>query len=82
VGVSADSQEVADRFATSLKLAYPLVGNPDGAIGRAYGVRWPVIGLFRRATFVVGRDGRIQAAFRSEADASAHAEWAANALNG
>jgi len=72
VGVSADPQETSDRFARSLDLPYPLVGDPRGEILRAYGVRWPVVGLARRTSFLVGRDGKVRAAFRSELDADAH----------
>jgi peroxiredoxin len=76
VGVSADEQEVQDRFAQSLSLPFPLVGSPDGSVGTAYGVRWPVIGYFRRATFLVGPDGTIQGAFRQESKPTTHATWA------
>jgi len=72
VGVSADPQEVSDRFRQSLELPYPLVGDPRGEILRAYKVRWPVIGLAQRVTYVVGRDRRIASAFHSEFDAEAH----------
>jgi thioredoxin-dependent peroxiredoxin len=76
VGVSSDTQEVADRFAASLELPYPLVGNQDGSVGAAYGVKWPVIGFFRRASFVIGRDGVIEAALRQESKPLTHANWA------
>jgi peroxiredoxin len=35
-------------------------------------VNWPLIGLSRRVTYVVGRDLRIALAFRSELDPEAH----------
>jgi thioredoxin-dependent peroxiredoxin len=72
VGVSADSQATSDRFRASLELPYPLQGDPGGKIARAYGVRWPVVGLARRASFLVGRDRSIRSAFLSELDAEAH----------
>jgi thioredoxin-dependent peroxiredoxin len=82
VGVSADSQQTNDRFRASLDLTYPLVGDPGGRIAAAYGVRWPLIGLARRASFLVGRDGRVRAAFRSELDAEAHVAKALEAAEG
>jgi peroxiredoxin Q/BCP len=82
VGVSADSQQTNDRFRASLGLTYPLVGDPGGRIAAAYGVRWPLIGLARRASFLVGRDGKVRAAFRSELDAEAHVAKALEAAEG
>jgi peroxiredoxin Q/BCP len=82
VGVSADSQETNDRFRTSLGLTYPLLGDEGGRISRAYGVRWPLIGLARRASFLVGRDRKVRASFRSERDAEAHVTRALEAARG
>jgi thioredoxin-dependent peroxiredoxin len=72
VGVSRDSQETNDRFRKSLDLPFPLVGDPKGRITTAYKVRWPIIGLARRVTYVVGPDRRIRLAYHSELDATAH----------
>ena len=72
VGVSSDSQEKNDRFAKSLDLPYPLVGDKGGTIARAWGVRWPLIGLSHRASFLVGREGKLLSAFASERDVEAH----------
>ena len=74
IGVSRDRQETSDRFRDSLKLPYPLVGDPDGTITRAYKVGWPIVGLARRVTFLVGSDLRIQMVFPSELDPTAHAD--------
>jgi peroxiredoxin len=72
VGVSADNEERSRRFAEELALTYPLVADPKGKVLRAYGVRWPIVGLAQRATFVVGRDRTVQMAFHSERDVAAH----------
>ena len=53
IGVSRDTQEVSDHFRQSLDLPYPLVGDPDELITLAYKVRWPLVGLTRRTTFVI-----------------------------
>ena len=79
VGVSADPQETNDRFAKSLELPYPMVGDPDGGIVRAWGVRWPLVGLARRASFLVGRDRKVRAAFHSELNPDAHVTQALEA---
>jgi peroxiredoxin Q/BCP len=72
VGVSADKPETSERFRCSLELPYPMVSDPQGHILRAYEVRWPLLGLARRVTYVVGRDGKVRSAFRSERDVDGH----------
>jgi peroxiredoxin len=72
VGVSRDPQETSDRFRESLGLPFPLVGDPQGAILRAYKVRWPVIGLARRVTYLVTRSRRVKMALHSEFDIGSH----------
>jgi len=73
VGVNGDPQEANDRFRESLGLPFPLVGDPEGAILKAYQVRWPIIGIAKRVTYVIGRDRRILSVFRNERDMTAHA---------
>jgi peroxiredoxin len=73
VGVSGDPQETNDRFRQSLDLPFPLVGDPDGTILRAYKVRWPLVGTAQRVTYVVSAKGRIRVAFHSEFHFDAHA---------
>jgi peroxiredoxin Q/BCP len=72
IGVSADDQATADRFRESLELPFPLVGDPRGDVLKAWGVRIPVVGLARRVTFVVGRDGRVSHRYESNLDAESH----------
>ena len=66
IGVSKDDQETSERFRKSLDLPFPMVGDSSGAILRAYRVRWPLIGLARRVTYVVGHDRRIRSAYESQ----------------
>jgi peroxiredoxin Q/BCP len=72
IGVSADTQEKNDDFCRSLELPFPLVGDPQGRITRAYGVRIPLLGLARRVTYLVGRDRRVRLAFESQFNVGAH----------
>jgi peroxiredoxin len=72
IGVSADSQETQDRFAKSLELPFPLVGDPGGQIRAGYGVKWPLFGLARRVTFVIGRDRKVRLVHRAERDVLSH----------
>ena len=73
VGVSQDAQEVNDRFRESLDLPFPLVGDPEGTILRAYGVQWPILGLAQRVTYVIARNNKVRLAFHSEFSMKAHA---------
>ena len=78
IGVSPDDQGRQDEFRESLKLPFPLVGNPEAV--RAWGVRWPVLGRSRRVTFVVGRDRRVLHRYVSEMDPKSHVKEALGAL--
>jgi peroxiredoxin Q/BCP len=80
IGISGDSQETNDRFRTGLNLPFPLVGDPEGNILRAYRVRWPLLGLAQRVTYAVSQKGRILLAFHSELNPSAHAAKAREAV--
>lgn len=80
IGVSADTQETMDRFSESLELPYALVGDPEGAILKAYGVRWPVLGMARRVTFVIGRERKIERVFESQFEVERHVQTACAAV--
>jgi peroxiredoxin len=80
IGVSADSQETSDRFCESLRLPFPLVGDPDGRVLRGYKARWPVIGLAKRVTYAIGRDRRIRMALHDERDVEHHVRKAGEAI--
>jgi thioredoxin-dependent peroxiredoxin len=80
VGVSRDTQDTSDRFRASLELPFPLVGDESGEVLKAYKVRWPVIGLARRVTYLVGRNHKVRLAFHSEFDVGAHVDETCAAL--
>ena len=62
VGVSADTLESHKAFAAHYKLPFLLVSDPDGAIGKQYGV--PFDGYHHRQTFVIGADGKVRKVYR------------------
>ena len=70
--MSKDDQATSDRFRSALELPYPLVGDPEGEILRAYDVRIPVLGLAQRVTFVIAQDRRVEAVHASAFDAESH----------
>jgi thioredoxin-dependent peroxiredoxin len=85
IGVSTDHLDTQCRFATSLAAPFPMLGDHDRAICRAYDVLWPVIGVAHRVTYVVasppdapvdaaaaGPRWTVEAAFKHELDIGAH----------
>ncbi len=72
VGVSSDSTESHDRFASKHKLPMTLLSDADGKVRALYGVK-ATLGLFPgRATFVIDRQGVIRHVFVSQLRAAAH----------
>lgn len=71
VGISADSLESHEAFATHHHLPFLLVSDPDGAIGQKYGV--PFHGIHQRQTFVIGSDGTVKKVYR-HVDVASHAD--------
>ena len=71
IGISADTAESHKSFAAHYKLPFLLVSDPDGAIGRSYGVAFQ--GRHHRETFVIGSDGNVRKTYR-QVDVSTHAQ--------
>ncbi len=80
VGVSRDTQETSDRFRKSLELPYALVGDGEGLILEAFKVRWPVLGMAQRVTYLVGKNHKVRLAHHSEFDIKGHVSEACAAL--
>jgi peroxiredoxin Q/BCP len=72
VGISTDSHETQCKFAESTQAPFPLIGDTDGAISRAYDVLWPILNVPQRVTFVINNEQIIEAVFRHEVDVKAH----------
>jgi peroxiredoxin Q/BCP len=61
VGVSFDSSESHQKFIAKHNLNFPLLADTDGKIADAYGVRRePGKDIARRASFLIGLDGKIK----------------------
>jgi DNA polymerase III epsilon subunit family exonuclease len=58
-GISVDSHYANLAFAKSLGVTFPLLSDWKHEASIAYGVMLPEVGYSQRATFVVGKDGRI-----------------------
>ncbi len=81
VGISADTVGKQKQFADTYSFGFPLLSDPDGTVARAFGVRRNLSLLpTKRATFVIGTDGRILDVVRSELRAGVHADRALEVL--
>jgi serine/threonine-protein kinase len=72
VGVSADKHDTECNFASSLRLPFPLIGDHDKAICRAYDTLWPVLGLTKRVTYIINPLRVIEGVVHQEIDIGQH----------
>ena len=72
VGISTDSHDTQCLFAQSLKAPFPMIGDKDRSISKAYDVLWPLVGLSRRVTYVVNPLRTIEAVLHHELAISQH----------
>jgi peroxiredoxin Q/BCP len=59
IGVSFDTAESHQKFIAQYNLNFRLLTDPYGTIVNAYGVKWGDRKLARRASFLIGLDGKI-----------------------
>jgi peroxiredoxin Q/BCP len=64
LGVSADDAKSHRAFAEKFHLPFSILADPDRRIIDAYGVRLPVIGIARRVTFLIDREGVLRQVIR------------------
>ncbi len=74
IGVSVDRSERNCKFAQAEGLQFRLIGDESRAISERYGVIWPVLRIDRRATFVIGEDGRVEDVIHHELQVYRHLE--------
>jgi peroxiredoxin len=72
VGVSTDDHDTQCLFARSLRAPFPMIGDKDKTIAKAYDVLWPLVGRPMRVTFVVNALRTIEAVFHHEISIVAH----------
>jgi len=58
---SVDTAQKNKEFAESLGADFPILADPDKKAAEAYGVLMPIVGLPKRWTFYVGKNGKILA---------------------
>ena len=82
IGVSPQSESSHQRFADTYDLGFPLIPDQNKRIIKAYGVDGPFgIGV-RRATFMIGSDGRIRDRVVSDLFVGSHTDFIKSALDG
>ena len=72
VGISTDDHDTQCSFADSLRAPFPMIGDADRRISRAYGVLWPLIERPKRVTFIVNPLRTIEAVFQHEIQIAKH----------
>src|SRR3954466_2754239 len=72
LGVSTDDGPTQCRFADFMRAPFPLIADPKAEITRAYGVRWPLLKLAKRVTFVIGPSQIILGTFHRELRVDKH----------
>jgi peroxiredoxin Q/BCP len=60
LGVSADDVGSHSAFAAKYRLPFPILADPEGRLLRAYGVKWPLLTVAHRVTFIIDRQGVIR----------------------
>ncbi len=74
IGVSTDDHQTQCEFAGSVGSPFPMVGDANGTIARAYDVIWPLIKFTQRVTFVIDPEGIIRGIFHHELRIGMHAK--------
>jgi len=72
VGVSTDDGETQCEFARQTGATFPLVSDAGKRIGKAYDVLFPLIGIAKRVTYVIGADRTILAVFHDGFEVEPH----------
>ena len=60
LGVSSDDVASHKAFAGKFNLPFSLLADPERKIIDAYGVRMPVLGIAKRVTFLIDREGVVR----------------------
>ena len=80
IGVSSDSAESHEKFATKYRLPFVLLSDGGGATRKLYGVPSTLGVLPGRVTYVIDREGTVRHVFNSQIQATQHVAEALKAL--
>jgi thioredoxin-dependent peroxiredoxin len=82
IGISSDSVDDQQKFATHYSLPFPLIADEDGSIAKIFGAKRPALPFDRRMTFVISPGQKIIESIKSEVNMDTHADTALAALRG
>lgn len=83
IGVSPDSDSSHEQFAKKQRITFPLVSDPQKKLAASYGATGGILGLvgmLKRVTYVIGKDGKVAAVVQNMFSADAHFDAVKNAL--
>lgn len=82
VGISKDTVDKQQEFATKHSFGYPLLSDTDRAVATAFGLKRGLLGMspVQRTTFVINTDGTIRDVIKSEVKMDVHADKALESL--
>jgi|HubBroStandDraft_1064217.scaffolds.fasta_scaffold661809_1 peroxiredoxin Q/BCP len=84
IGVSLDSDDSHKKFATEYKVPFPLVADKNRELAKSYEAIGPLrglIGIVKRVTFVIDKQGNIADILHAELSADTHLEGVKAALS-
>lgn len=76
IGVSSDTEESHQEFASQHRLPFQLISDTDGTLRKAFGVPKTLGLLAGRVTYVIDREGIVRHIFNSQFSADRHVEEA------
>jgi peroxiredoxin Q/BCP len=74
IGISADSVESHEGFASEYKLPYPILSDAAGSVAKQYGLKKTFGLIAPRVSFVIDKQGAIRYAYSSQLRASSHVD--------
>jgi peroxiredoxin Q/BCP len=83
IGISLDSDDSHKKFTAQYKVPFPLVADVDRSLAKSYEALGPLrglLGIVKRVTFVIDKQGRIAAILASEINIEKHVSGAKAAL--
>lgn len=83
IGVSTDDDASHEKFRAAHQVSFPLLADPQKTIARQYGAAgglFGVLGMTKRLTFVIDKNGTIAEILGGAFDANKHVEGARRAL--
>ncbi len=80
VGISSDSVESHEGFASDCRLPFKILSDSDGGVRKRYGVQSSMGFLPGRVTYVIDKGGIVRYVFSSQLHATRHVEEALQSL--